>query len=467
MKFKKMIIGSILVSFFFLVLLLSFVFRGNIFKYNDIGSMIVEPETCNFLITGTWKVKSIIFLDSEDFKENNERDDKLYITKKSISYSNISAKSLKFKFRYVNFKNYLISRAIATDKIKIDKEDVVIVSISNKLNFYQEFIVLDDNTISMIRNGKYYIFEKESDKVNINLDIKNENISKSFFNDTSFLIGLRSNNKKNVEYNTFLIRKNNKGVTFNKIDGLFINKNNRFFIVNSNTNNSIYLTDDYISLTKRKVLQQNNPIVNFLSENYISFETRDNENRNKNYELLSIKNFKDNNKLSLNDISGSDGEDAYFQTLLKLGYSNENITMSDLYNFGIKRENGQWLFKSIFNDNSSNKKTSTEVSLDIIPKVDIFFNSSKKIEKSVIKSKHSNYVDYFVSPNEDMVVVLTPDELVVYSVKDLVLSTLPISSVKIFDTKDIVSFQWKTFEHSEFTYNEFLKIKQIDIKSYA
>ena len=233
-------------------------------------------------------------------------------------------------------------------------------------------------------------------------------------------------------------------------------------MINSNTNNSIYFTKDYISLTNRKVLQANNPVINFLNENYISFETRNNENGKKFYEIHSIKNFKENSKLSINDIAGSNGENSYFETLKKLGYSNENITSSDMYNFGIKRENGRWIFKSIFNDIS--KKISTEVELDIIPKVDIFESKAKKIEKSVVQNKHSDFVDYFISPNEDMLVVLTTEELVVYSIKNNTLSTLPVASVNIFGKKDVVSFQWKTLENSELTYNEFLKIKQLDVK---
>ena len=63
-----------------------------------------------------------------------------------------------------------------------------------------------------------------------------------------------------------------------------------------------------------------------------------------------------------------------------------------------------------------------------------------------------------------MLVVLTTEELVVYLIKNNTLSTLPVASVNIFGKKDVVSFQWKTLENSELTYNEFLKIKQLDVK---
>lgn len=463
MKHKKIIPFSIFVSLFFLSVLLIFVLRGSFFRYNDINSMIVEPKATDFLITGTWKIKSINSLDNEeDLKKFNENN-KLYITKNKISFLDIAKENLKFKFRYVNFKNYLISKAIITDKIKINKENVVIVSVFDKLNFYQEFIVIDDSTIAMIRDKKYYVFEKEKDDVDIkiNTNIEEKNFSTS--RETTFLLGLKTKKNRNINYETILVRKNKEKISFNKIDGLFLNNNNKFFLVNSNTNNSIYLTEDYISLTNRKVLYRDNPIINFLSENYISFETRETENSKKNYEIHSVKNFKENSKLSISDISGTNGENLFFETVKKLGYSNEDITISDMYNFGVKRENGKWVFKSIFNNLDSLKKTSTELELDIIPKVDIFENKSNKIQKSIIKTKNPNYIDYFTSPNEDLAIILTPNELICYFINDGKLSTLPISSINFFEKKEVVSFKWENFEMANFIYNEFLKVKQLDI----
>lgn len=462
MKHKKIIPISIFLSLFFLVILLVFVFKGSFFRYNDINSMIVEPEASDFLITGTWKIKSINSLDDKDIKKIN-KNDKLYITKNEFSFFDIAKKNLKFKFRYVNFKNYLISKAIVTDKIKIDKEDVVIVSVFDSLNFYQEFIVIDDSTVAMIKDKNYYVFEKEKDDVDIKINTNIEEKKDLSKNETSFILGLKSRRNKSVNYETILIRKNKEKITFNKIDGLFFNSNNKIFLVNSNTNNSIYLTEDYISLTNRKVLHKDNPIINFLSENYISFETRETENSKKNYEIHSIKNFKENSKLSIHDISGTNGENAFFETIKKLGYSNENITNSDMYNFGVKRENGKWIFKSIFNNTDSFKKTSTELELDIIPKVDIFENTNNKIQKSIIKTKHPNYIDYFTSPNEDFVVVLTPGEIICYAIKDARLQAIPISSINLLEKKEVVSFKWEKFEKSDFIYNEFLKVKQLNI----
>lgn len=156
MKYKKVIVGGIFISLFFLTILLVFVLRGNFFRYNDINYMISEPQTHDYLITGSWKVDSVKLLENDDknYDDKDDKNHKLYITKNEILFSDIYAKDLKFKFRYINLKNYLTSKAIITDKIKLDKEDVIIVSISDKVDYYQEFIVIDDDTIAMIKDKK-------------------------------------------------------------------------------------------------------------------------------------------------------------------------------------------------------------------------------------------------------------------------------------------------------------------------
>ena len=106
MKYKKDIVGGIFISLFFLTILLVFVLRGNFFSYNDINYMISEPQTHDYLITGSWKVDSVKSLENDDknYDDKDNKNHKLYITKNEILFSDIYAKDLKFKFRYINLK---------------------------------------------------------------------------------------------------------------------------------------------------------------------------------------------------------------------------------------------------------------------------------------------------------------------------------------------------------------------------
>lgn len=461
MRHKKLIFSSIGISLIGLIILLFFVLRGNFFRYTDINSMISEPKTNFLLVSGTWKLTSVTSL--SDGSEAKSSDDKLYISEKFVYFEKTGTSNPKFKFRQVNFKNYLLYNGVITDKISIDSDEVIIVSIRDERNFYKEFIVLDKNKIATIHNKKYYIFEKISDNVDENL-IGELNLNENFKNskDTSFLIGVKSVGTKDIDYETFLIRKNgDEKPTVNKIEGLLVNNKNKFFLVNAIGDN-IYMTNDYINNSNKVNFDVKNSTINFLSKNYISLESYNAETNKKNYSIYKIGELSDENQMSIKDIAGDKGEKAYFNNIRKLGYSSENINIYDMKNFGVKRNNFNWIFKGILSNYSRDNFVSSEIDLDLIPNVDIFSNKSSKISKLKVKEKVQNVLDYFVSPDESMIVILTADDISMYEIKNQEIGTLPIFTTSLKNRREVVTFQWINSISSELTYTEFLKIKQIN-----
>lgn len=462
MRYKKLIFSSIGISLFCLTILLFFVLRGNFFRYTDINSMISEPKANSLLVSGTWQLTSITSL--SDGSESKITDDKLYINKEIIYFEKTKTTNPKFKFRQVNFKNYLLYNGVVTDKINIDSEDVIVVSIRDERNFYKEFIIINKNKIATIHNKKYYMYEKISDDVDKNNigELNSNDNSQNSKKDISFLIGVKSVGTKDVDYETFLFRKNgDKKPTFNKIEGLFINNKNKFFLVNS-TNDGIYVSNDYINNSNRIELAIKNATINFLSKNYISLESYNSETNKKNYSIYKIDGLSDEKQISIKDIAGDRGEKAYFNNIRKLGYSSDNINLYDMKNFGVKRSNFNWIFKGILSNYSHDNFVSSEIDLDLIPNVDIFSNKSSKISKLKVKEKVQNVLDYFVSPDENLIVILTADDISMYEIKNQDIGTLPIFTVSLKNRREVVTFQWTNSISSELTYTEFLKIKQIN-----
>ena len=462
MRYKKLIFSSIGISLFCLTILLFFVLRGNFFRYTDINSMILEPKANSLLVSGTWQLTSITSL--SDGSESKITDDKLYINKEIIYFEKTKTTNPKFKFRQVNFKNYLLYNGVVTDKINIDSEDVIVVSIRDERNFYKEFIIINKNKIATIHNKKYYMYEKISDDVDKNNigELNSNDNSQNSKKDISFLIGVKSVGTKDVDYETFLFRKNgDEKPTFNKIEGLFINNKNKFFLVNS-TNDGIYVSNDYINNSNRIELAIKNATINFLSKNYISLESYNSETNKKNYSIYKIDGLSDEKQISIKDIAGDRGEKAYFNNIRKLGYSSYNINLYDMKNFGVKRSNFNWIFKGILSNYSHDNFVSSEIDLDLIPNVDIFSNKSSKISKLKVKEKVQNVLDYFVSPDENLIVILTADDISMYEIKNQDIGTLPIFTVSLKNRREVVTFQWTNSISSELTYTEFLKIKQIN-----
>lgn len=117
----------------------------------------------------------------------------------------------------------------------------------------------------------------------------NENFKNS--KDTSFLIGVKSVGTKDIDYETFLIRKNgDEKPTVNKIEGLLVNNKNKFFLVNAIGDN-IYMTNDYINNSNKVNFDVKNSTINFLSKNYISLESYNAETNKKIILFIKLENY--------------------------------------------------------------------------------------------------------------------------------------------------------------------------------
>ena len=335
----------------------------------------------------------------------------------------------------------------------------------NVCNYNSEpYLKVNPGLFALVKQAAYYD-EDPIRTANVDENLIGElNLNENFKNskDTSFLIGVKSVGTKDIDYETFLIRKNgDEKPTVNKIEGLLVNNKNKFFLVNAIGDN-IYMTNDYINNSNKVNFDVKNSTINFLSKNYISLESYNAETNKKNYSIYKIGELSDENQMSIKDIAGDKGEKAYFNNIRKLGYSSENINIYDMKNFGVKRNNFNWIFKGILSNYSRDNFVSSEIDLDLIPNVDIFSNKSSKISKLKVKEKVQNVLDYFVSPDESMIVILTADDISMYEIKNQEIGTLPIFTTSLKNRREVVTFQWINSISSELTYTEFLKIKQIN-----
>lgn len=465
MKYKRIILSI----FAIFVVLLIIVFKGNLFKYNDINDLVEKPNSVNLQISGKWELEKYESF-SKDNKVYLEKYKHIYVSEKFVKFGNNYTDFPKFKFRFINFNKYLSSNGIIEDKISNEKGKII-VTVDDGDFFYQEFIKVDDQHIAVVFDKKYLIYklvDTKFDKNDINMDnIENfgKNNIKLEETDSTLLLGFK--NKNNLTYETLLFRKefNNKFVA-KKTKGIFINKNNTFFLVDNILENGkqkgIYLTNDYLTVNDNNILETNGSL-NYVGENYLSLEVINKNNGQRKYELYSNDNLNKDSKISITELAGESGKSSYYDSLRKIKEYSLTNYFEDVDNIGVYRKNSKWAFKSVFNDNSSDKLTSIEFDLDIIPLLPVYDTNSNKISTNLIKSKVDEYNDYFISPKNNLIAVKTENELIFYSIENQNLSAIPIATVKLDSDLELVMYQWKTSENSSITFSEFSKLKTEDI----
>lgn len=463
----------VLSIFFVFVIIVIFIIRGNFFRYNDISFYIKEPTSNNLQIEGKWILEDVKELGITDKVFNSDDFKNIYISNNFVKFGKYYTEFPKFKFRYVNLDKYFSFKGIIENNLKSsDKNENIVVTVDDGDFFYQEFVKLDDEHIVVIMGKRYLTYKLESktfDKESIDKNDLQVKIGRSITSDeidTTLLIGLKDTST--LSYNTIIFRKEfEKNPVIKKTKGIFLNKNNSFFLVDNVVDNNgkqkgIYISSDYLRADDKMI--ETNGNINYIGENYLSLEVLDKNNGQKKYELYSNENLKKDEKISIVELAGQVGKVSYYDSLRKIrDYSLDNF-FEDIDNIGVYRKNYNWKFKSVYNNNSSDKLSSTEFDLDIIPLLPIFENYTNKIHANIIKNRVPDFIDYFISPNGNLACVLNSHNFYIFNIENKQLSTNPISTFEIPAKSEVVMFQWKTNESSELTFKELSKLSTNDIE---
>ena len=156
----------------------------------------------------------------------------------------------------------------------------------------------------------------------------------------------------------------------------------------------------------------------------------------------------------------------YYENHQNEGLDNEVRSESD---WGLFRQNGKWIVKGFLGfDCQANRGSYAIFDTNIIPTKEIVSHDVLMPKWEVVKTFIPETKDAFSSPEEDMLVVLTPEELRVYTdfredyIGD---ATYVINLGDIFDLeeqkeKDVIMAQWATGDYVEKWTNEANKYLQ-------
>jgi len=464
-------------------------------NYLEISQNISAPKNMNLPIAGEWV--------AEDYKlstlsEMNEEEAESYIGTKVIFHDKFVSIGDKyftdpsFKIKNVNASDYLIYYyKTSPEFLNIESEKVQVISISDKEQFFNEFIKVSDDVVIVNIDGVFFYLRKVSDKVetdNVKLMNLPQNISAtenlSFGEEdlnSGILIGLKSLdlNEENMEswnYRTIYIRSHNKEIaSIQEMDGLFFPRRSGFWKIevireeiDGKINDKInaYQLDkkpdtdvkmEMYSLAFDSEPKEQNTIKNilFVSNDYISIENIYYRNKGQRYlEFYHIDNIEDGNPIKISDILGEAGKEALLQ-----GFNREMAQDMDYRNtvldiipnessFGIFRRNGMWIFKGRVNYMENSSYLYKDFNINIIPTKELISFDQLLVPWKVIKSKVPEALDAFTSPNEDIAVVFTYGYILIYRIDNGTLSDEPIERIKLNSGEKVVMAEWALGKYS-------------------
>lgn len=457
--------------------ILSFIF----FQDNQDRSIqdIHPPETSIAAIEGTWKIKNVN-TDNMNEAKPIDKSTKFYISKELVAFGEHYTMNPSIKSKFVSMEKYF------ADKYKLENKDVKtqkpIYTIYDETRFSQDFILYDKNSLILAYNGRLYELERTSEFIDPAIlnkyskmyeENNGQNEFRAISEDLGLQIGVRQKSESGVTtYRTYYIKLPKTGnpivylaenIVFQRDDGLWTaryeNKNEKKQLVVEPFIENMKPSVDHV-LTSVTPME-----ITYLDANFISLAHQ--MSGSYVYRFYHLDHLKIEEAYSLLNISGEEGQSALDDVLAEKTFSdteNQNMTISDYKNIGVKRSEGRWNFVTNLIDevNKSQETLQTkDLKLSIVPKIDVRMEEEKSPPKWIdIKNLSQDAIDAYFSPNKNVLIVQTTDELLIYKAQD---KTKPIATIPFSKNDRIVMCQWALDKYADIWEKEFSKTPRLPV----
>ncbi len=456
-------------------------------------------------IQGKWEIKSRIELNEED--TDNEGIDR-YIGQVALFHKDAIVLgedygiNPSFKIKNVKTYDYLLYKyKVAPNNIGINQDMIQIVSIVNDNQYFHEFIKLQEDKLIVYIDDHFYIMEKIVDEIGIDEINRYIDIEKSMVRtfetienerlQTGVLLGIKiptydeEYEIPNWEYKTIWINSQDRNVIdIYEIDELLVPRKNGFWTLGvdrqigdeeivdkiraiqqiSVDNADVPMENQlYNSRGRAKSLNRSNnksilKNILFIGNDYISIEKTDAEKNNKKtLEVYAIDNLEVERAVKLSDIIGEDGKDIFNEGAENILSLDDNAILNET-NIGLDRKNGYWILKGRVNYRQNEEELYKDFNIKAIPPKEMVSYDKLTIPWNVLKSEIPEAIDIYSSPNEEILIVVTHSNLLIFPIMNgELLDNNPIRKIALPNNATVIMSEWATGRYPNIWQNEVVK----------
>lgn len=494
----------------------------NLTACNDIDlstTTRVNPPKVEIPLKGAWKVEKYAFSAMAKMTEEDANEligKKAYFQEQKVVLPDDNCEKPEFKIKSVDTKTYLYNNYKSfMESLGISQKEINVITITSNKNYFRDIIKLDDNMIVIIKEGVFFFLSKQTDENKMGIqDTRNKrNLSgvklkphiKKY--QSGLLLGLKYyktvdyklpyiNGKNPIlepVYRTLWISYDGSIKEVSELPFLFVPRRTGFWKLDTKreiTNN--YGVDYFLAAPigkekKTEDIKVKNigktdfydlKSINFVGNDYVCYE-RDRQsgavgemksNASQALEVVPLDTIYAESEIPIvaSKILGEKGIEA-----LNIGASSYLRTISEgdrsllnniptPTNFGVFRGNGKWLLRGRLNYlNLSEKINYADFNVPITAPENLINYDSLFPSWEVIKQKVPSAVDGYTSPNRDIAVVLTNSKLLVYVIRDNVLTNTPISEFELKNSEVAVMAQWALDDYVTIWSEE---VKKLEVK---
>lgn len=433
-----------------------------------------------------------------------------------------------YKIKNVNPVDYLIYQYKTSPKfLNIDKDEIQIISVISSEQFFYEFIKLSEDTIIVNIDGVFFYLKLVSEKIKDEKLAEYHYKDKAMLRLTSMeandipestvLIGLKSldlednSDLEKWNYRTILIHSYNKEVKgIYEMKDVFIPRKTGFWKLGVERVHDVDAVEDNIFVHPLKraavsdqkkenkkdedilineeildkelmfsVKEEQKPMkkktlknILYAGNDYISLETVNYlERGERTLEFHLIDNIYKENPIKISDIAGEIGRTSFLEEankeILSKNEKYKDSTMDlapDEESFGLFRRNGYWIFKGRVNFSDNGLYSYRDFNIRAIPPKEVVHFDQLAVPWNAIKTKVPEAMDAFTSPNEDIALIITHNNILIYTIDNGHISDIPLKKIQLKPTEKVIMSEWGLDRYSSIWEEEFLKNGGKEIK---
>lgn len=184
-------------------------------------------------------------------------------------------------------------------------------------------------------------------------------------------------------------------------------------------------------------------------------------------QTLPVDNIESFKGIKLSDISGENGvlamKSAIEKLIISSGIKNfSNIDEKGLEeNFALFRKTGHWFFKGRVNFENNSIPSYQDYYINLIPPLRMVAYDELSIPWTYIKDRIPQTVDVYISPDNDIAIVLTRDALYIYDIIEGKLADAPLGKIQLNTGDTVVMAEWATGDYVDRWNNIFIKYNEV------
>lgn len=483
----------------FLILGLILTFTGCTVVEGEVKDRIVSPENKNIPITGKWEATYIydeefIHIDDEEkLKELNIEayDIEAYFSNTGVAIGEKFTEFPSFRMKNVLAYDYLSENYRITPKdLEVDKERVDVITVLNENTYLFDFARVSDEMFLVKNNDVFYIMERVAEKVNeeevaryiqVQKDVLRAKGASSEELQSGFLVGFKiptyDNRSNNIDwtYKTVWINSHSGEVkSVYELDKLLVPRRNGFAEIEKERDYSGGIVNDKINVIPLYTMENgassnnitssseeslidldsyelNSELKNilFLGNDYISVENINlNNNEKKTLEVYSLDNINEETPIKLSDLVGEDLSEIFLEGARAEMPLDDSLIPNE-HNYGLYRRDGYWSLRGRVNYFQNGEELYRDFNIRAIPPEDMVSYDEQIIPFSMVSYAVHGLVDYFSSPNGELIVALTNQSLTVYPIRNGELSYNNSARIEIPSDATVIMSEWARGRYTE------------------